>query len=74
MKGRLNGMQLDVKSDIAHGPFHVLFHVLNVKSIFFFNIKSLTGPRKLNLVRLSSQLRAIRICCHATRDMFLLPG
>ena len=32
------------------------------------------GPRKLNLVRLSSQLRAIRICCHATRDMFLLPG
>ena len=38
-------MQLDVKSDIAHGPFQVLFHVLNVKSFFFFfNIKSLTGP------------------------------
>ena len=44
VKGRQNGMQLDVKSDIAHGPFHVLFHVLNVKSIFFFNIKTLTGP------------------------------
>ena len=46
MKGRQNGMQLDVKSEIACGPFHVLFHVimLNGKSIFFLNMKSLTGP------------------------------
>ena len=32
------------------------------------------GPRKLSLVRLSSQLRALRICCHAKKDRFLLPG
>ena len=39
-------MQLDVKSEIACGPFHVLFHVimLNGKSIFFFKYEEFNWP------------------------------